>query len=210
MYGFQPRSPVSVGLANEKISKVKDFIQDHMDMLRIARLNVRQAQDRYKKFADQKRRPVHFQEGDQVFLKVPKNSTSLKTGPVPKLSPRFCGPFKILQKVGPVAYRLELPPHSKIHPVFHVSRLRKRLIGQERPVDDSILVDYVEPPVLPHEPERVLDYHMLRTRHHVQKQALIKWKDRPEEGSTWENISVMRKRFPTFVFEDENFFQRGE
>ena len=73
-------------------------------------------------------------------------------------------------------------------------------------MDDSIFVDYVEPPVLPHEPKRVLDYHMLRTRHHIQKQALIKWKDCPEEGSTWENISVMRKHFPTFVFENEFFF----
>ena len=67
MYGFQPRSPVSVGLANEKINKVKDFLQDQMDMLRVARLNVCQAQDCYNKFADQKRRPVHFKEGDQVF-----------------------------------------------------------------------------------------------------------------------------------------------
>ena len=56
-------------------------------MLRIARLNVRQAQDRYKKFVYQKCRLVHFKEGDQVFLKVPKNSISLKTGLVPKLSP---------------------------------------------------------------------------------------------------------------------------
>ena len=79
----------------------------------------------------------------------------------------------------------------------------------ERPVDDSVLVEYVESPILPHEPKRVLDYHMLRTRHQVQKQALIKWKDRPEEGSTWENISVLRTRFATFVFEDKNFFQRG-
>ena len=63
-----------------KSSKVKDFLQDHMDMLRIARLNVRQVQDRYKKFADQKRRPIHFQEGDQVFLKVLENSPSLKNG----------------------------------------------------------------------------------------------------------------------------------
>ena len=59
MYGFQPCSLVSLGLTNEKINKVKDFLQDHMDMLRVARLNVCQAQDRYKKFADQKRRPVH-------------------------------------------------------------------------------------------------------------------------------------------------------
>ena len=134
----------------------------------------------------------------------------VQTRSVSKLSPQFFGPFKILQKVGPIAYRLELPPHSKIHPVFHVSHLRKHLISQDRLVDDSILVHYVEHPVLPHEPKRVLDYHMLRTRHQVRKQALMKWKDCLEEGSTWENISVMWKCFPTFVFEDESFFRRGE
>ena len=55
MYGFQPRSPVTVGLANEKIQQVKDFLEDHQEMLRWARQNVRQAQDRYKKFTDEKR-----------------------------------------------------------------------------------------------------------------------------------------------------------
>ena len=126
------------------------------------------------------------------------------------MSPQFCGPFKILKKVGEVAYKLDLLAHSKVHLVFHVGRLRKHLIGMERPVDDFVLVEYVEPPLLPHELERVLDYHMLRTRHEVWKQALIKWKDRLEEGSTLESISVLRKRFPTFVFEDKNSFQRGE
>ncbi|RYA67921.1 hypothetical protein DD598_26425 [Enterobacter cloacae complex sp. 2DZ2F16B1] len=66
------------------------------------------------------------------------------------------------------------------------------------------MVDYIEPPTLTHEPEHVLDYHELRTQHHVRQQALIKWKDRPEEGATWENISVLKKKFPIFVFEDEN------
>ena len=73
-----------VGLTNEKIHQVKDFLQDHMDMLRVAQLNVHQAQDHYKKFADRKRRPVHFKEGDWVFLKVLENSTSLQMGPVSK------------------------------------------------------------------------------------------------------------------------------
>ena len=210
MYGYQPRSPVLVGLANEKIQQVKDFLQDHFDMLKVARQNVRQAQDRYKHYADKHRRTVTFEVGDKVFLRVPENSTSLKTGPVPKLSPRFCGPFTILKKVGSVAYKLDLPPHSRVHPVFHVSRLRKRLGNDANVVDTGVLVDYIEPPVQPHEPERILDYHEQRTRHHVRKQALVKWKDRPEEGSTWENISVLKKRFPTFVFEDENSSTRGE
>ena len=109
-----------------------------------------------------------------------------------------------------MAYKLDLPPHSRVHPVFHVSRLRKRLGNDANIVDTGVLVDYIEPPVQPHEPERILDYHEQRTRHHVRKQALVKWKDRHEEGSTWENISVLKKRFPTFFFEDENSSTRGE
>ena len=210
MYGFQPRSPVTIGLGNERIQHVKDFLQDHFDMLKIARLNVKQAQDRYKRYADEKRRTITFEEGDQVFLRVPEHSKSLKTGAVAKLSPRYCGPFRILKKIGDVAYKLDLPPNVHVHPVFHVSRLRKRLMPNTNTVDNDVLVDLIEPPVQPHEPERILDYHEQRTRHHVRKQALVKWKDRPEEGSTWENISVLRKTFPTFVFEDENASPRGE
>ena len=75
-------------------------------MLRLARLHIQQAQDRYKKYANEKRQTVHFKEGEQVYLRVPEQSTSLKMGPVPKLLPRFCGPFKILKKVGQVAYKL--------------------------------------------------------------------------------------------------------
>ena len=97
MYGFQPRSPVAVGLATEKLQHVKDFLTDHMEMLRVARLNVRQAQDRFKKYADEHRRQVTFEKGEYVFLKVPEKSKSLKMGPTPKLSPGFCGPFKILK-----------------------------------------------------------------------------------------------------------------
>ena len=133
----------------------------------------------------------------------------LKTGKVAKLSPRYCGPFTILKRIGPVAYKLELPSHSRVHPVFHVSRLRKQLGSDANIVDNGVLVDFIEPPVLPHEPERILDYHEQQTRHHVRRQALVKWKDRPEEGSTWENISVLKKRFPTFVFEDENNLRGG-
>ena len=72
MYGFQPRSPVSVGLANERSHQVKDVLQDHFDMLRVAIQKVKQAQDRYKHYADEKRRVVTFDEGDQVFFRVPE------------------------------------------------------------------------------------------------------------------------------------------
>ena len=109
-------------------------------------LHVKQAQDCYKKYANRKRCPIHFQEGEQVYLRVPEQSTSLKMGPIPKLSPRFRGPFKIFKKVGQVAYKLQLLESSKVHPVFHVSRLRKYLFPGKNKVDDTVLVEFVEPP----------------------------------------------------------------
>ena len=145
-----------------------------------------------------------------MFLRVPEHSKTLSTGPVPKLSPRYCGPFRVLKRVGNVAYKLELPATSQVHPVFHVSRLRKRLHDGDNVVDTGVLVEYIEPPTEPHEREKILDHHELRTRHHVRKQVLVKWKDRPDEGSTWENVSTLRKRFPQFVFEDQNSLKRGE
>ena len=145
-----------------------------------------------------------------MFLRVPEHSKTLRTGPVPKLSPRYCGPFRVLKRVCNVAYKLELPETSQVHPVFHVSRLRKRLHDGDNVVDTGVLVEYIEPPVEPHEPKKILDHHELRTRHHVRKQVLVKWKDRPDKGSTWEYASTLRKRFPQFVFEDKNSLKRGE
>ena len=80
-----------------------------MDMLQLLRQNIRQAQDRFKKFADVKRRMVTFDKGDQVFLRVSDKSQSLSTGKVPKLLPKYCGPFTILKHIGKFAYKLALP-----------------------------------------------------------------------------------------------------
>ena len=92
-----------------------------------------------------------------------------------------------------MAYKLELPVNSHVHPVFHVSHLRQRLLREDNIVDQDVLVDFIEPPTLPHEPERIIDSHDLRTRHHICHQLLVKWKDRSEEGSTWENVSTLKK-----------------
>ena len=149
------------------------------------------------------------QRGERVFLKVPRHSQSLKTGKVAKLSPRYCGAFTILKRIGQVAYKLALPEHSRIHRVFHVSPLRKQLGYNDNIVDTRVLVDKIEPPSVPHEPECILDRHEKRTRHYARQQMLVKWKNRPDEGSTWENVSVLKKCFPSFVFEGENNFSRG-
>ena len=84
------------------------------------------AQSRQKSYADTKRCDVEFQVGDQVFLKISPMKGVKRFGKKGKLSPRFIGPFEILDKVGPVAYRLALPPAlADSHNVFHISMLRK-------------------------------------------------------------------------------------
>ncbi|KAL8153608.1 hypothetical protein V2J09_011368 [Rumex salicifolius] len=90
-----------------------------------------------KRNADQKRRDDNFEVGDKVFLKLqPYQQRSLARRPNEKLSAHFYGPFEILQKVGTVAYKLKLPETGKIHPVFHISQL-KRAVGT-----DSIALNF--------------------------------------------------------------------
>ena len=77
------------------------------------------------------------------------------------MSPRFCSPFKILKRVGSLPYKFELPANSKVHPIFHVSHLRQHLLREDNIIDQDVSVDFIEPSTLPHEQERIMDYHEL-------------------------------------------------
>ena len=83
-------------------------------------------QSQQKSYADTRQRPLEFEVGDHVFLKVMSKRGVIRFGKRGKLSPRYIGPFEVLERVGIVAYRLALPPIlSSVHDVFHVSMLRK-------------------------------------------------------------------------------------
>lgn len=95
-------------------------------MLAHLRENLHQAQNHMKQQVDQHRSEHQFQEGDQVFLRLkPYKQTLLKDKGCQKLSPKFYGLYQVLQHIGEVAYKLALPPTAKIHPIFHVSCLKK-------------------------------------------------------------------------------------
>jgi hypothetical protein len=92
------------------------------------------AQNKMKQQVDQHHSKCHFEEGDQVFLHLqPYKNTSLKDNHHQNISPKFYGPYKVLKCIGPMAYKLELPSHSKIHPIFHVSYLKK-VVGSNCPI----------------------------------------------------------------------------
>ena len=102
--------------------------------------NLKIARDRQKSYADNRRRDLQFKIGDQVFLKISLWKGVLRFGKRGKLSPRYIGPYEIMSKVGPIAYKLKLPPEfSRIHDTFHVSMLRKYIpdpshVLREKPV----------------------------------------------------------------------------
>jgi hypothetical protein len=101
------------------------------------------AQNRMKKQVDQGRSERQFAEGDQVFLRLqPYKQTSLKVKHFQKLAPKFYGPYIVLKCVGKVAYQLALPSQLKLHPVFHVSCLKK-VIGTRCQIQTN-LPDLVE------------------------------------------------------------------
>ena len=95
------------------------------------------AQSRQKSYADKRRRQLEFEIGDKVFLRISPTKGVMRFVKKGKLSPRYIGPFEILDRIGPVAYRVALPPAlSSVHNVFHVSMLRKYV------PDPTHVIDY--------------------------------------------------------------------
>jgi len=129
---------------------------DEMDhQMRAIRKDIKAAQDRQKQYADTKRSVRTFEEGDMVFLRVRPKRSSISLGQYRKLSPRYCGPYVIIRKIGDQAYELLLPPQLKVHNVFHVSLLKKYVPDPNHILDDDQLTFPVQGQ-LELEPEEVL------------------------------------------------------
>ncbi|KAJ8747030.1 hypothetical protein K2173_013444 [Erythroxylum novogranatense] len=126
LYGRKCRSPLCWTEVGEKQLEGPDLIQETSAKIPLIQERLRIAFSRQKSYADSKRRDVQYEPGDQVFIKVSPMKGVVRFGKRGKLNPRYIGPFEILERVRNVSYRLALPPHlSSVHPVFHISMLRK-------------------------------------------------------------------------------------
>jgi hypothetical protein len=153
LYGRRCRSPIGWFEAGESKLEGPNMIQDAIEKVKVIQDRLVTAQSRQKSYADKRRRPLEFSVGEHVFLCVSPMKGVLRFGRKGKLSPRFIGPFEILEKVGKVAYRLALPPDlSGVHPVFHVSMLRKYVhdpshVIQHQTVQLDQNLSYIEQPL---------------------------------------------------------------
>ncbi|XP_076908862.1 uncharacterized protein LOC143565912 [Bidens hawaiensis] len=148
-----------------------------------------------KQLCDKKRTDREFNVGDLVYLKLrPYVQSSLKLHHNKKLSPRYFGPFLVLERIGAVAYRLDLPRDSLIHPTFHVSLL-KSAHGSHQP-------SYPLPsgPRFHFQPRAILDNKVVRRGNKAVAKVLAHWMNLPISEATWEFADELRIRFPSFVF----------
>jgi hypothetical protein len=145
------------------------------------------AQARMKQHADKKRSELSFSVGDKVFVKL---QSSLACLAHQKLAFKYFGHYTIQEKIGSVAYKLNLPADSAIYPVFHISQLKKLV---RTSADSSVLPnDHVEYQV----PEKVLVTRVKKNGTAEVTQVLIKWSHMSEELATWEDKVSLMQQFP--------------
>ncbi|GJT82697.1 hypothetical protein Tco_1057039 [Tanacetum coccineum] len=126
--------------------------------------------DRRKSYADLKHKPMEFQVGDKVMLKVSPWKGVVHFGKWGKLNPRYVGPFKVLEKVGEVAYKLELPEElSRVHNTFHVSNLKKL---------------------------EIMDREVKRLKRSRIPLVKVRWNSKRGPEFTWEREDQFRKKYP--------------
>ncbi|KAK5839973.1 hypothetical protein PVK06_008833 [Gossypium arboreum] len=214
LYGRKCRTPLFwTELDESKIFGI-DLIKDAEQKVKVIRESLKAAIDRQKSYADLKRKDIEYQVGDKVFLKVSPCKKILRFGRKGKLSPRFIGPYEISERVGPVAYRLILPPElEKIHDVFHVSMLRRYRSDPSHIISPSEVeiqanMSYEEELI------RILARKVKELRNEKVPLVKVLWLKHGMEGATWEPENSMKERYPNLftgkIFGDENFLSGGE
>ena len=139
---------------------------------------------------------MEFEVGDHVFLRISPTRGVIRFGRRAKLSPRFIGPFDVVERVGKVAYRLALPPAlAGVHDVFHVSQLRRYIRDPSHVIDHSELS--VSPDLsLASQPVAILDAREKRLKNRVIRLVRVAWSSRSSGDSTWELEDKMRESYP--------------
>ncbi|RVW81021.1 Transposon Tf2-12 polyprotein [Vitis vinifera] len=207
LYGRKCRSPICWNDVGERKLLGPELVQLTVEKVALIKERLKAAQSRHKSYADHRRRDLEFEVGDHVFLKVSPMKSVMRFGRKGKLSPRFVGPFEILERVGTLAYKVALPPSlSKVHNVFHVSTLRKYIydpshVVELEPIQIFEDLTYEEVPV------QIVDVMDKVLRHAVVKLVKVQWSNHSIREATWELEEEMREKHPQ-LFKTQNSRER--
>ncbi|WVZ95373.1 hypothetical protein U9M48_041145 [Paspalum notatum var. saurae] len=202
LYGRQCRTPLMWEETGERQCFGPAMFEEAAENVAKVRENLRIAQSRQKSYADKRRRELTFEAGEFVYLKVSPLRGTKRFHMRGKLAPRYIGPYRIKKKIGDLAYELELPEHlSGVHPVFHVSQLRKCLRLPDTQISPEVVdlqdnLEYLEYPV------QILDRAEKGTRRTRIPVCKVLWSNHSEREATWEKESEFREKYP-HLFENE-------
>ena len=201
LYGRKCRTPVCWDEVGERRLVGPELVHITSEKVKVVRDNLKIVRDRQRSYADNRPKDLQFEIGDRVFLKISPWKGVLRFGRRGKLSPRYIGPYEILSKVRPIAYKLKLPPElSRIHDTFHVSMLRKYIpdpshVLREQPVQLKENLSYEKTPV------QIIDRKEQVLRSKVIPLVKVMWKNHEREAATWEPEVHMRRQYP-LLFSD--------
>jgi hypothetical protein len=208
LYGRDPPTLIRHSYLSQDAPEIAEQLANRDQLLAKLKMNLLRAQQTMKTQVDRKRHDVTMQVGDEVLVKLQpyrQNSAVLRKNQ--KLSMKYFGPFKIIAKVGTIAYKLQLPSTARIHPVFHVSQLKVFKGNVQEPYMPLPLTVTEVGPIM--QPIQVLATRtILRGIHQVQ-QILVQWENGLQEEATWEDLEDIEASYPKFNLEDKVDF-KGE
>jgi hypothetical protein len=197
LFGYAPPQLSIPQQMMNKDSEVQEFLQDRKIGLQLLKSRLEEARSRMKLYADQNRTEREFEVGDWVFLRLqPYRQTTLSLRRDYKLAPKYYGPYQVLARIGKVAYKLQLPNNTNIHPVFHVSLLKKKLGNQVVPVTQLPVLD--NNGIFKEEPIAILDSRFVQRGNKGVAQILVQWSNLAPEQATWESYDEVQQKFPHF------------
>ena len=201
LYGRACRTPLCWTPVGERRLFGPTIVDETMERMKFLKIKLKEAQDRQKSYANKRRKELEFQVGDLVYLKAMTYKGAGRFTSRKKLSPRYVGPYKAIERVGAVAYKLDLPPKlNAFHNVFHVSQLRKCLSDQEESVED-IPPGLKENMTVEAWPVRIMDRMTKGTRGKSRDLLKVLWNCGGREEYTWETENKMKANFPEWFKE---------